>query len=204
MPNEPAITVYVNAVMGHPLVQPLRYADSLGKPKRNPAYLPSDVFSRTIVELLTPETGAGELTAQQISAGIAVLDRSPKLQQAPDRPAERRPTGTCRSFSTRPRLGSTPSWNGSQGSYKRWAKRWVIVIAVVVVGVGGIDSIAIARSLYADEAIRTTVVQEVTAEEFCDKASTELSCAEQARNFLEKTALPLGWSKPNPEDGKWG
>jgi len=34
--------------------------------------------------------------------------------------------------------------------------------------------------------------------------STELSCAEQARNFLEKTALPLGWSKPNPEDRRWG
>ena len=201
--EQPAITVDVNAVMGHPLVQPLRSADSLGKPKRNPAYLPSDVFARTLVDLLTPETGAGEMTAQQISAGIAALDRSPKLQQALNG-LLKAANGDVKKF-----LDATEAWFDAKmervtGSYKRWAKRWVIVIAVVVVGVGGIDSIAIARSLYADEAIRTTVVQEVTAEEFCDKTGTELSCAGQARNFLEKTALPLGWSKPNPEDGKWG
>ena len=40
-------------VMGHPLVQPFRHATSLGKPTRNPSYLPSSVFSRTIVDLLT-------------------------------------------------------------------------------------------------------------------------------------------------------
>ncbi len=106
-------------------------------------------------------------------------------------------------------LDATEAWFDAKmervtGSYKRWAKRWVMVIAVVVVGVGGVDSIAIARALYADEAIRATVVQQVNDEEFCDTTSTELTCGEQARNFLEKSALPLGWSKPNPQDGKWG
>ena len=60
--------------MGHPLVQPLRYADSLGKPRRNPAYLPSDVFARTVADLLTAQAGGAEMTAEQISAGIAALD----------------------------------------------------------------------------------------------------------------------------------
>ncbi len=59
--------------MGHPLVQPLRYADSLGKPRRNPAYLPSDVFARAVADLLTPQAGGAEMTAEQISAGIAAL-----------------------------------------------------------------------------------------------------------------------------------
>ena len=201
--DQPAITVDVNAVMGHPLVQPLRYADSLGKPRRNPAYLPSDVFARTVVDLLTPQAGAAEMTAEQISAGIAALDGSPKLQQALTG-LLKAANGDVQKF-----LDATEAWFDAKmervtGSYKRWAKRWVIVIAVVVVGAGGVDSIAIARALYADEAIRATVVQQVNDEEFCDKTSTELTCSEQARNFLEKSALPLGWSKPNPQDGKWG
>ncbi len=201
--DRPPITVDVNAVMGHPLVQPLRYADSLGKPKRNPAYLPSDVFARTVVDLLTPGGGAAEMTAEQISDGIAALHGSPKLQQALTG-LLKAANGDVKRF-----LEATEAWFDAKmervtGSYKRWAKRWVIVIAVVVVGAGGIDSIAIARALYADEAIRTTVVQQVTDEKFCDKTNTELTCGEQARNFLEKSAVPLGWSKPNPQDGKWG
>jgi hypothetical protein len=198
-----SIRVDVNAVMGHPLVQPFRHADSLGKPRRNPAYLPSDVFARTVVDLLTPKAGAAELTGEHISAGIAALDGSPKLQQALTG-LLKAANGDLRKF-----LAATEAWFDGQmervtGSYKRWAKRWVIVIAAVVVGAGGVDAIAIARTVYADEAIRATVVQQVNDEKFCDTNSTELSCAEQARNFLEQSGLPLGWSKPNPQDGSWG
>ena len=44
----------------------------------------------------------------------------------------------------RHRCGSTVRWIVT-GSYKRWAKRWVLVIAIAVVCIGNIDSIAIAR-----------------------------------------------------------
>lgn len=45
------------------------------------------------------------------------------------------------------------------GSYKRWAKRWVIIIAIVVVCATNLDSIAIARAFYASGAVRAAVVQ---------------------------------------------
>jgi hypothetical protein len=67
-------------VMGHPLVQPFRHATSLGKPTRNPSYLPSSVFARTIVDLLTP--GVMEPTQGDIEAGVRALDKSPQLQQS--------------------------------------------------------------------------------------------------------------------------
>ena len=47
--------ITVSDVMGHALVQPFRHAISLGKPTRNPSYLPSSVFTRTLVDLLTPQ-----------------------------------------------------------------------------------------------------------------------------------------------------
>ena len=50
------------------------------------------------------------------------------------------------------------------GSYKRWAKRWVIIIAIVVVCACNIDSIAIARTLYASGAVRTAVVQQAAGQ----------------------------------------
>ena len=90
------------------------------------------------------------------------------------------------------------------GSYKRWAKRWVIVIAVVVVCVGNLDSIAIARSLYASSAVRATVVQRAGDQNFCSTPADPTRCAEEAANLLERTGIPLGWSRPNPEDGIWG
>ena len=69
-------------------------------------------------------------------------------------------------------LSATQMWFDRQmdrvtGSYKRWAKRWVLVLAVAVVCLGNIDSIAIARALYAGGATRATVIQQVTDLDFC-------------------------------------
>jgi hypothetical protein len=188
-------------VMGHPLVQPFRHATSLGKPTRNPSYLPSSVFSRTLVDLLTP--GSTEPTLADIEAGVRALENSPKLQQSLAS-IIKATKGEVDSF-----ISSTQVWFDRQmdrvtGSYKRWAKRWVLVIAVAVVCIGNIDSIAIARALYAGGAIRATVIQQVTDLNFCSTPGDQTKCAEEAASFLQKSIIPLGWSAPNPQDGLWG
>jgi hypothetical protein len=50
---------------------------------------------------------------------------------------------------------------------------------------------------------RATVVQQAS-ESFCSTPADPTRCAQQATDFLEKTATPLGWSAPNPQDGIWG
>lgn len=187
-------------VMGHPLVQPFRHATSLGKPTRNPSYLPSSVFSRTIVDLLTP--GSAEPTLADIDAGVRALDKSPKLQQSLSS-ILKASNGDFGSF-----IGALQAWFDRQmdrvtGSYKRWAKRWVIIIAIVVVCATNLDSIAIARAFYASGAVRAAVVQQAS-ESFCSTPADPTRCAQQATDFLEKTATPLGWLAPNPQDGIWG
>ena len=133
-------------VMGHSVVQPFRHATSLGKPTRSPSYLPSSVFSRTLVDLLTP--GSTEPTLADIEAGVRALENSPKLQQSLSSIIKATKGEVDSSIS------STQVWFDRQmdrviGSYKRWAKRWVLVLAVALVCIGNIDSIAIARALYA-------------------------------------------------------
>jgi hypothetical protein len=193
--------ITLSDVMGHALVQPFRHATSLGKPTRNPSYLPSSVFARTLVDLLTPDLM--EPSFADIERGVRALGNSPKLQQSLAS-IQKSAKGEVDSF-----LSGTQAWFDGQmdrvtGSYKRWAKRWVIVIAVVVVCVGNLDSIAIARSLYASSAVRAAVVQRASDQNFCSTPADPTKCAEEAANLLERTGIPLGWSRPDPEDGIWG
>ena len=193
--------ITLSDVMGHALVQPFRHATSLGKPTRNPSYLPSSVFSRTLVDLLTP--GSTEPEFADIERGVWALRSSPKLRQSLSS-IVKAANGEVDSF-----LGATQMWFDRQmdrvtGSYKRWAKRWVLVLAVAVVCLGNIDSIAIARALYAGGATRATVIQQVTDLNFCSTPGDPTKCAEEAANFLQKSVIPLGWSAPNPQDGIWG
>ena len=173
--------ITLSDVMGHPLVQPFRHATSLGKPTRNPSYLPSSVFALTLVDLLTP--GSMEPNFADIERGVRALNNSPNLQQSLSS-IVKAAKGEVDSF-----MSGAQTWFDRQmdritGSYKRWAKRWVIVIAVVVVCVGNIDSIAIARSLYASSAIRAVAVQQVNDQGFCSTPGDELQCVVEATNFL--------------------
>jgi len=204
LPTEPPShrdKISLGDVMGHPLVQPFRHATSLGKPTRNPSYLPSTVFSRTLVDLLTSGSSM-EPTLADIEAGVAALDNSPKLKQSLAS-ILKSADGEVDSF-----LSALETWFDRQmdrvtGSYKRWAKRWVIAIAVVVVCAGNIDSIAIARALYASDAVQAIVVQQAGDQSFCSTPGDELTCAAEATNLLEMVGIPLGWSAPDPQGGVW-
>jgi hypothetical protein len=193
--------ISVSDVMGHALVQPFRHASSLGKPTRNPSYLPSSVFARTLVDLLTPPNSM-EPSFTDLEEGVRALKNSPKLQQSLAS-ILKSAKGDVESF-----ISGLQAWFDRQmervtGSYKRWAKRWVIILAIVVVGACNIDSIAIARSLYASGAVRAAVVQQASGQTFCSP-DDRATCAAEARKLLEASALPLGWSAPNPGDGAWG
>ena len=193
--------ITVEDVMGHGLVQPFKHATPLGKATRNPAYLPAPVFAQVLVHLLTP--GPDQISSDSLLRGVNGLTESPELRQAL--------TGLFKSAGgdVQRFLACTEEWFNRQmeritGSYRRWAKRWVIVIATVVVVAAGIDSVAIARSLYANEAVRTAAVSQATSEKLCQASEDPATCADKSREFLEGTGFPLGWSQPNQEDGAWG
>jgi hypothetical protein len=67
--------ITLSNVMGHALVQHFRHATSLGKPTRNPSYLPSSVFARTLVDLLTPDVM--EPSFADIERGVRALETRP-------------------------------------------------------------------------------------------------------------------------------
>ena len=191
----------VNAIMAHGLLLPYKQTSASGRVTRNPSYLPGSVFTQVLVDLLTPTAG-DTVSMGDLRTALRGLDQQPAVREALN--AFAKAAGdNVKEFTT-----SVERWFDTQmervsGSYKRWAKRWVLVVATVVVLAGGIDSIAIARSLYADDAIRGTVSQTVP-DELCPAGTDADVCAEKAKDFFTANGLPLGWSAPDPADGVWG
>jgi hypothetical protein len=138
-----------------------------------------------------------------IEAGVRALNQSPQLQQSLIS-VVKGAKGQLEAFMNDPQVWFDGQMDRVSGSYKRWAKRWVIVIAIVVVCAGNVDSIAIARSLYASGAVRAIVVQQANDQSLCTDPNNEAQCVAEAANFLETTGIPLGWSAPNLQDGVWG
>jgi hypothetical protein len=153
-----------------------------------------------------------EPTLADIEAGILALEKSPKLQQSLTSPKLQQSLtsivkaakGGVDSFLTGAQTWFDRQMERVAGSYKRWAKRWVIVIAIVLVCAGNIDSIALARALYASSAVRAIVVQQVGDQSFCNTPNDDARCAAEAANFLETIGIPLGWSPPNMQPRPWG
>jgi hypothetical protein len=196
-----ASAILLADVMGHPLVLPFKHTTPAGKPTRNPPYLPASVFAKVLVDLVTPD--GVKVTTARIATGLTTISDSPELTKA---------LKSLLKFAgddVDKFLAATEEWFNNQmdrvtGSYKRWAKRWVIVIAVVVVGIGGIDSVAVTRTLYSNDAIRAAVAQSAAQHKPCSATDSADVCAQASTAFLQHSGLPLGWSKPNPNDGIWG
>ena len=85
------------------------------------------------------------------------------------------------------------------GSYKRWAKRLAIPIALVICFGFNIDTVAIARSVYTDGAVRSAVLDVAASGNICppapsgQRASTD--CLDTTIAGLRELKLPVGWSR---------
>ncbi len=84
----PQAAISITDIMGHALVQPLRHASALGKPTRNPAYLPAGVFSATLLDLLVPASAGDEVTPAELRTGIRRAHRFDETPGVPGRAPE--------------------------------------------------------------------------------------------------------------------
>ena len=98
---------------------------------------------------------------------------------------------------------SLESWFNGQmdrvtGSYKRWAKRLAIPIALVVALAFNVDTVAVAHSLYTDGAIRSAVLDVAASGNVCPTPAAGQPAATNCLNAtvagLRELKLPIGWS----------
>ena len=91
-------------------------------------------------------------------------------------------------------------------SRRKWMALVVVclglVVATVVVLVCGVDSIAIAKALYTQDAVLAAVTQTAPAD-LCPEGASPEQCSSNAIAFFSEIGLPLGWTAPDPGFGAW-
>jgi hypothetical protein len=172
----------------HPLLKPYKHYNRLGEPTRNPAYLPPSAFAIALLDLVGTQPAAQDASEtpapSNLDRVIGVLRRETKDQ--PEKLQD-----------------SLESWFNGQmdrvtGSYKRWAKRLAIPVAVVVALLFNLDTVAVARSLYTDGAIRSAVLDAAAAGSLCPSSANQpapTQCVTSTVAGLSELKLPVGWSR---------
>lgn len=186
------------ANQGQRTVQPL----SIGAPTREqlrklPAYLPGRTFARAVVATLVPDAG-GATSLTQIQAAVAKMDEGVLRKSLLSLIANA--DGEVDRF-----RGLVEEWyDDHMARVSGWYKRHVGVISKVIgvalVAALNVNSVAIARALYADEALREAVVTQAAAASGCEEGASAAECLKDLRKEMEDAGalgLPIGWSS-NP------
>jgi hypothetical protein len=191
--------------MGHPLLRARRQTDPDGRYTRLPPYLPSaDVATALVEELLDsplPDQIAGRIAGIGGSLGRSLTALWERAAADPQQ------------F-----LVEVAGWYDAQmervsGWYKRWTKRWLIAVGLLIAVLVGVDTVRIAESLYGSNTVRAAVSAAATEPGLCgdpaantDQGVTDgpaartALCVQDTLRGLDAAGLPLGWPTGCPAD----
>lgn len=201
----------------HPLLSGLFRGKYQAKPRKKllwvlangrglPSYVPASSFAKALLALAM-HGPAPDGEARVSGAVVTVESLRARLldPKSPISPRVRRvllqALDTARGDLEQVKKNVEDWFNDSMDRVSGWYKRstqWVVfVIAVVVTVAGNVDSIAIAKHFYRDEAARSAAVASARAV----VANEDAPDKDKAREMLEQLELPIGWSKPELPEG---
>lgn len=206
-PDQTKNPITVASVMGHPLIQPFKQTRASGQVTRNPSYLPARTVADVLLSFLVPDA-SGKTSLDEIRTSIDALPPTPL------RSALQALAMTAEGDVTRFRA-ALENWYDAQmdrlsGSYKRWAKRWIIVFTLVVAGFLHIDAVGIGEALWTKEPVRQAVIAAATNDTLCDSADPvdkRRQCLQQELTAVQADGLPVGlpyWTEATKRPSGWG
>jgi hypothetical protein len=204
-------------LINHALLRPYKHYNRLGEPTRNPAYLPPSAFALALLDLVQQAKDAQRVTNLEAAKAAENRPAEPALpaleptigdaaQNQPDKSnlikvidiLQREAKGDAAKLQADLEAWFNGQMDRVTGSYKRWAKRLAIPIALVIAFSFNIDTVAIARSLYTDGAVRSAVLDVAASGNVCPPATTgapaSADCLNTTITGLRELKLPLGWS----------
>ncbi|MFN0281975.1 MAG: hypothetical protein ACKVZ6_08395 [Kineosporiaceae bacterium] len=186
--------------LAHPLVAIQAPTVAGGRATRLPSYISARTFASVVLDAVVPApdgtTSLTTLRERILAAGLPAPVEGVLLT------ATRTAASSLDDVRTELEHWYDATMEGVSGSYKRWVKRWLVVIATVLVLTLHVDTLHVARTLYTDPAVRAAAVT-VAEGTRCegDRAAVE-SCLDDARAALESAGLPFGppqgcsWREP--------
>ena len=179
--------------MGHSLVRVYKHTRANGEVTTNPSYLPATTFSRALLDLIVGDS-TGRTTIDQLRSRVeasAVMPFKESLLALLKNAAD-----DLNEFRTALETWYDAKMAQITGAYKRWAKRWAIVIGLAVAVFFNIDSVAIATSLHQDGPLRAAVVAAATSGTLCEQSDDfddTKKCVDKNLDALQAKGLPIGW-----------
>lgn len=202
LPIEPPT---VARLMGHPLLTALKQSRAGGGMTRNPSYVPARTFTAALLDLIVPDA-AGQTTIDRINGAVSELPETPLrgallalLKDAGD---------DVDRFKNNLEHWYDAQMDRVSGSYKRWAKRWLIVFGLAAALILNVDALQVGRTLYSDEPLRQAVAASATNGTLCEQGQDfdqTRACVTSTLDDLDAAGLPVGWSDADlPDDaGGW-
>ncbi|MGC4088189.1 MAG: hypothetical protein QM756_09865 [Polyangiaceae bacterium] len=174
-----------------------------------PSYIPASSFAKAVLDIAARGATTGEPANGPIGA-VTVESLRARLMdpQSPISAHVRRvvlqaldtAAGDLEQVKKNLEGWFNDSMDRVSGWYKRSTQWLVFVIAIVVTVAGNVDSIAVAKHLYQDEAARQAAVASAQAV----VATAKVPNQEKAREVLEQLELPIGWNRTSiPEGCAW-
>jgi hypothetical protein len=167
----------------HPLI------DELSKPKSKPSYIPSRTFTLALLDLVAPAKIDAPRTLDELKGGLANLPEP--LQKMLTTLLEESQYNIER-LKTNLEIWFNNGMERVGGWYKRKSQIIQLSLALVLAGILNIDSIHVARTLFAvNSPLRESLVE--SAKDFSKSGGTTKPLKE-VTNALGNLALPIGWS----------
>jgi hypothetical protein len=166
----------------------------LGAKGKKPSYIPSRTFALTLLDIVSPTTPGANRTLDDLKSGIEKL---PGSLQVTFRVLLDEAGHDIEQFKSQLEIWFNTSMERVSGWYKRKTQAVQLALALVIVGLGNVDSVRIARSLSGvnsplRDSIKDAAHSLVEAGLPQGPPGVQLSAATEAIGNL---ALPIGWTK---------
>lgn len=173
----------------HPIIDDLKRPGWKNR-RRKPSYISSRNFTRALVDVLVPDA-QGQTTLDQVRASVETLDDSSGLKR-PILALVDEANGDITAFRT-----AAEGWFDDQmdrvgGWYKRWSRKVLFAIGIVIAVVLNVDTLAVARDLWRNAPLRSAVAARAAEAEDCRTDESPLQCADRQLAGLDE--LPIGWT----------
>ena len=173
----------------HPIIDDLKRPGWRNR-RRKPSYISSRNFSRALVDVLVPDA-QGDTSLDRIRSSVASLDDKSGLKR-PLLALIDEANGDITAFRTAVQGWFDDQMQSVSGWYKRWSRKVLFALGVLVAIGLNVDTVAVARDLWRNVPLRAAVVAQASEAEDCQPGESQLKCADRQLAGLDK--LPIGWT----------
>lgn len=186
-----------NNVWQHPLVRGMA-----GKVGKDPTYIPSNTFALTLFDALVPATGnpTGLASVRQTVLNLPENSARQALLTMIDAA-----NGNIMDARTHVEHWFDAAMDRVSATYKQQMFVLSLVVAIIVTGVLGVDTITIANTLYREPAVRAAVTNaaqtnQIAAQQQQQNVKANVQDTVQA---LSQLTIPIGWGDPPKDTAGW-